>query len=63
MDFPASVQAATLKNRWRGQAVGIYRNWLCHLAEQKALKVESQPREAEYVATEAFAALQGVPVG
>jgi len=67
VDFPASVQAAAMKNQWRAQAVGVYRNWLCHLAEQKALEVESQPREVEHtfktVPSDAFGTLQGVPAG
>lgn len=67
VDFPASVQAATMQNQWRGQAIGSYRNWLCCLSEQKAIESESRPREVEYtfktVASDAFGSLQGVPAG
>ena len=67
VDFPTSVQAATMKNRWRDEGVGFYRNWLSHLSEQKSIELESRPREVDYtfknVATDALGALQGAGAG
>jgi homoserine O-succinyltransferase len=67
LDFPASVQAATMKNRWRHEAIGFYRNWLGYLNEQRSMKLESRRSQIEYafksVATAALRPLQGAEAG
>jgi homoserine O-succinyltransferase len=58
-NFPASMQAASVRSTWRPEAVRFYRNWLGYLSEQKSMRLKSRPRRIEYKFKSAVTARPG----
>ena len=53
-DFPSALAEKNLQNKWRSAAVGIYQNWLAHLADCKrqlatTRRTRQEPARAEVV--------------
>jgi homoserine O-succinyltransferase len=59
MDFPASIQAASMRSTWHLDAVRFYRNWLRYLSEQKRARLESRQGPMRYNFESALATAPG----
>lgn len=61
-DFPASIQAASMRSTWHPEAARFYRNWIRYLSEQKGMRLESRQRPTRYKFKSTLAAGPGCVV-
>lgn len=60
-EFPSALAETNFENKWRSAALGVYQNWLAHLADRMQLLITTgrtrlQPGLAEVVRRRIFAA-------
>jgi homoserine O-succinyltransferase len=46
-EFPTTILASKVRNTWSPTAIGIYRNWLRHICEQKEEWMKTRARRSE----------------